>query len=174
METLPSTPSAERLFSLRIRSGREVRRVTAHVGQIAAEVRSLCEELGVDEQALERICLSVRQALSRVASLAPGEKIVFCDCDAQFSGNCRPPDRVSENPCNVDTPMLERAPHSPGKYFFPAGALTGADGSRTPGTPLKLCGQRVEIAVADPVPTGVVPRGVSSVEDAADSWAATA
>ncbi|MFA6523637.1 MAG: hypothetical protein WCS85_04700 [Candidatus Peribacteraceae bacterium] len=161
MESHHLSSTAEQLLSVSIRSGGEVRTFSGEVEDVMAAVRGMCAALHVDEQALGRISDGVRLALTLVGKLGPNETIVFCNCDAQNSGNCRDPRFVTGNPCNVDTPSLERAPHSPGRYFFPEGACTGLDGKRTPGTPLHLNGQRVEIGVVKDVPLSVEVPDVS-------------
>ncbi|MFH1444802.1 MAG: hypothetical protein ABIG34_05470 [Candidatus Peregrinibacteria bacterium] len=174
METSPSTSSAQQLLSVRIRSGRDVREVTTNVQNVTAEVRTLCAELAVDEMALERICASVQQAVARVGSLGPDKTIVFCDCDAQFTGNCRLPFFVGdENPCNADSAdkPLKRVSFI-GGHSFPVGALQGSDATRTHGTPLKLCGQRVEISAAKSVSAATtIPAVAIFGVPAVDTWA---
>lgn len=150
METFPSPSTALTLLAVKIRSGREVANVTTDIEHVQAGISVLCKQLGVDHPTAMRISDGVRASLARVTSLQAGETLSFCDCDAQFSGNCRRPDMVKDNPCNVDTPFLQRSASGDAVYFFPAGALQGAGGTRTPGSALKLCGQRVEISVATP------------------------
>jgi len=147
--------------------------MTTNVQNVTAEVQALCADLRIDEAALQRICRSVQESVARVGSLNPDETIVFCDCDAQFTGNCRLPFLVDEdNPCNADTAdkPLKRNPHNNG-YFFPVGALTGTDGMREPGTPLKLCGQRVEISAmrSDSAVSGIPATAVPEISEI-DTW----
>ncbi len=166
METSPSTSSAQQLLSVRIRSGRDVREVTTNVQNVTEKVRALCADLHVDEAALQRICASVQQAVARMGSLNhPDEKIVFCDCDAQFTGNCRAPFLVPKNPCNADSAdkPLERVSFI-GGHSFPVGAIQGLDATRTPGTPLKLCGQRVEISTVKSVSAATTTPAVAIPE----------